>query len=119
MCIRSKVVAFFAFACICIEFMSLNAIAIQKQTVNIGIIMDSDAPGLEHTRETFCREVKDLLEDEYTIQFSDKAELIGNWTNEGIKSAVDCGFADPDINMIIGMFCVRWTWFSKYCILPI
>lgn len=75
----------------------------EKSPVRIGIVMDSQSPELENTREVFCKEVQDLLDQEFEVSFSEPDQYLGDWTADGIKRAVNDALYDSKIDVIVGI----------------
>ena len=91
--------AFYFLASACFSFASEE----EKNPVRIGIVMDSQSPGLERIREVFYKEVQDLLNQEFDVSFSEYGEYLGDWTVDGIRRAVNDALYDPKIDVIVGI----------------
>lgn len=79
----------------------LNAVEGGKKIVRIGVVMDGHSPGFERTRDVFYEEVKDLLDQEFEVVFSERGKFLGDWTVEGVVRSVDTALHDPNVDMIL------------------
>jgi hypothetical protein len=70
--------------------------------VRIGIVQDS-APSGDDVAAVFEKEIRDLLEGEYTIRFPDAMRLQADWTMAGVKAAMDRLLASRQVDMILAL----------------
>lgn len=71
--------------------------------VTIGVIKDSYSPSFEKVDKLMRSEINVLLEGEFDVRYSEDPELIGDWTQEGVRQAVEKALKDPAIDLVVGI----------------
>lgn len=71
--------------------------------VRIGIAMDGPWERNEELRLLFEKEIRDLLEGEFDVQFPEKYRLVADWSAAGVKAALDRLLAAPDVDLVLAL----------------
>lgn len=80
-----------------------SVVQCELSNVTIGIVKDSYSPSLERIEKMVKIEVQDLLGGEFDVAFYEKDELLGDWSPEGVRSAVEKAVTNDSIDMVIGL----------------
>ena len=73
----------------------------QLPVVRVGVAMDGPWERYERIRTTFEREITQLLQGEYDVQFPVDKRIQADWTASGVKEAVDRLLADPEVDFVL------------------
>lgn len=73
----------------------------QKRTVTIGVVVDDPWDRNDEIFTLFKKEINDLLSREFDIRFPSDKSIIGDWTKDGIHSALETLIADPEVDIVL------------------
>lgn len=73
------------------------------QVVTIGVVNDSYSPSLQRIDHFIRKEIHALMDGEFEIVIRDDEEFTGDWTQEGVRIAVQNAMDDPSIDLVIGI----------------
>jgi len=71
--------------------------------INIGVVIDGPWEQNDVIREMLKEEISVLTEGEFDVQFPDDKIIIADWTQTGVKAAIDQLFADRSVDLILAM----------------
>ncbi len=83
-------------------FICVTWLAGQSPT-RIGVIIDGPWGGNTMITEIVQKEVLDLTEGEFNIEFPPDKMIVGDWNYESIKRSLDQLLADPEVDIIFTM----------------
>lgn len=82
--------------------LALATAAIAK-TVTVGMVIDGPWEQNGEIVTLFQTEIRALLESEYDVAFPADAVITSDWTLEGVRAGLDKLYADPAVQIVIGM----------------
>ena len=68
---------------------------------DIGIVTDGNSEEDLRILSVFQKELQTLADGEYTINFPDSATLSGNNSRQGVESAINKLYQNPDVDLVI------------------
>ena len=71
--------------------------------MNIGVVIDGPWQGNDALIAVIQREVVDLTKGKYDVRFPEDKRLVADWTQAGVKAAVDRALRDPQIHIVMAM----------------
>ena len=71
--------------------------------INIGVVIDGPWEQNNAIREMLKEEISVLTEGEFDVQFPDDKIIIADWTQTGVKAAIDQLLADRSVDLILAM----------------
>lgn len=74
-----------------------------RQTINIAILSDGQQERANIDSELLKREITDLLQREFDVQFDERYRWIGNWDIARIEAQNEQALADKNIDLVISM----------------
>ena len=89
------------FFCVVSILSTTPPIDAQPLVVRIGVVMDGPWQRNDAVRELFQKEIADLLQGEFDVQFPEESHLVADWTIQGVKDAIDRLLADPKVDLVI------------------
>ena len=92
-----------AFIVVCFICLGVGWGQAQKPVLTIGIALDGPWERNQEIRETFEREITQLLEGEYEVRFPVEKQLRGDWTAERAAANLDRLLDDPEVDLVIPM----------------
>ena len=75
----------------------------RQKVVRIAVILDGPWQRNDEVRSAFEKEILDLTEGEFRVEFPADKRAVGRWTTESVKSAFDRLMADRQVDMIIAL----------------
>jgi len=72
-------------------------------TVRIALVTDGSSMLIDKIRHLFQKEISDLLEGEYNVEFPHSEEFNGDWTAHGINALIEKAYDDPDIDIVVSI----------------
>ncbi len=81
--------------------MATSAGQAQNRLVRIGIAVDGPWERNERIRTTFEREITQLLQAEYDVQFPPEKRLQADWTAAGVNAVLDRLLTDPEVDFVL------------------
>ena len=82
-------------------YMTLSSGRAEKPIVRIGIAVDGPWERNERIRTTFEREITQLLQAQYDVQFPLDKSLQADWSTAGVKENIDRLLADPEVDYVL------------------
>ncbi|MFC1528915.1 TolC family protein, partial [Candidatus Latescibacterota bacterium] len=73
----------------------------QKREVTIGVVLDGPWDRNDEIFALFKKEIYDLLSREFDIRFPSDKSIIGDWTKEGVHSALERLITDPEVDIVL------------------
>lgn len=74
-----------------------------RKPIRIAMVMDGPSQSLEGIRDIFQKEIADLMDREHTIEFSDRTQFMGDWTEALISKEVSRALRDPRIDIVVAV----------------
>ncbi len=68
------------------------------RVVRLGVVMDGEAPRTTPIAERFRREIRTLLDGEFTVE---ETNLAADWTLPGVAAALDRLLSDPAVDVVL------------------
>ncbi len=75
----------------------------QKKTITIGMVLDGSWKDNESVLDTFKKEIRDLMEGEYTVRFPSDKILVGNWTPPPVRTSLKQLLDDPQVDLVLAL----------------
>ena len=75
----------------------------QKKTLGIGMVADGPWERNDEIAKIFENEILELLRGEADIKFYDYNNFLGDWTLDGVSSAIDKILSDEEIDIVLAM----------------
>jgi len=70
---------------------------------NIAVIIDGPWDRNDPIREIFRTEIVGLLGEEFGVDLAEGSWRVADWTLPGIRREIDEAFADPDVDVVLGL----------------
>jgi outer membrane protein len=70
----------------------------EPAVVRLGVVIDGEARRTAPIAERFRREIRTLLEGEFTVE---ETLLAGEWTTQSVRAALDRMLSDPSIDVVL------------------
>ncbi len=90
----------------------------RANSTNIGVVFDGSSELNRMTLETYIKEIKDLTEGEFTVDFPKDKILEADWTATGVRTAIDKLLNDPGVDIVITIGVIGSTEIAKRTNLP-
>jgi outer membrane protein TolC/ABC-type uncharacterized transport system substrate-binding protein len=74
-----------------------------KKTVTIGVVIDGPWERNADVRAVIEKEILDLTGASYDMKFPDEKRIVGDWTVDSVKDALDKLIADPQVDIVLAM----------------
>ncbi len=86
-------------------FMSISAPG-QTTSVRIGTVLDGPISPDAEMRVDVQREIVSLLSGRFAVEFPQDKQIVGDWTPNRVRMAVDSLLADPEVDvvLVLGVF---------------
>ena len=75
----------------------------QRPRATVGIVIDGPWERNLEIRETFEREITQLLRAEYDVRFPEEKRRSGDWTAARVEANLEALLADPEVDVVIAM----------------
>jgi hypothetical protein len=72
-------------------------------SVRIAVLVDGPWDRNEPVLSTFRAELTALLGDEFGVTIPDADVHVADWTLAGIEAGIDAAFADPNVDVVLGL----------------
>jgi outer membrane protein TolC len=85
--------------------LALHASAARAADDGTGIAIIADGPGPRNLEilQIFHQEIRDLLGEEFRVTFTNDGLIEADWTVAGVNAAFDVAFADPAVDVVVGL----------------
>lgn len=80
---------------------AISSFAQNQPVIQIGFVVDGPWEGNQEIRGMFEKEILALTSGEFDVRFPQDKTIIGDWTPESIRRAIDRLLADPKADLII------------------
>jgi len=75
-----------------------------EEPVRIGFVIDGDNNVFNEIEKSIKQEISALVSNKYKmLEFPEEKKKISNFTSAGINSEIDKMFADPEVDILIGI----------------
>jgi hypothetical protein len=81
-------------------FLYVSAFA-DPPVVTVGIVSDGPLARTMLNAEFILAEARNVLGSSLEIKIPDSKRLDGGWTRSGIRTALDCQLADPQVDVVV------------------
>lgn len=71
--------------------------------LRVGVVLDGPSPQRDQRLALFEGEIREVLKDDRTAQFSRDRVLSADWTTGGVKAAMDRLLADPGVDVVLAL----------------
>jgi outer membrane protein TolC len=71
--------------------------------VVIGMVIDGPWERNDELLPLFRGEIEELVREDFGAAVPDEQVLIADWTRAGVRAAIDRLFADPDVDIVVGL----------------
>ena len=88
---------------VCLVCLVASSGPAQRPTAVVGIVIDGSWERNEEIRETFEREITQVLRAEFDVRFPEDKRLSGDWTPTRAEANLEALLADPDVDAVIAM----------------
>lgn len=89
---------------ICVLFLLLvGTSASVAAPIRVGVVLDGPWARYQSVPEQFRREVLEVTQGEFEVEFPESVQLDGGWTMTGIDAALDQLLADPQVDIVLAL----------------